>query len=112
LPQSTLLTFQRETGYNSNTESDPNIFVVEPGLYYTYPNRFNGSLIFTLNGGLEVEIPNEELSTPLRGLDQNGKRVLQPNITEVNIFHKEAPAHTAAMLGKIFLSQVCQTPNP
>jgi len=112
LPLSALLIFQRETGYNLNFESYPDIIVLEQGLHYPDTNRFNGSLIFKLNGGLEVEIPNDELSNPLRGLDPNGKKILQPNITEVNIFHQEAPADIATTLGRSFLSQVCQTPNP
>lgn len=111
-PLSTLQIFQRETGYNSNTKSDPNILHSEPGLYYPHTNHFNGSLIFKLNDGLEVEIPNEELSNPLRGLDSNGEIALQPNITEVNIFRQEVTTGAAATLGRIFLSQVCQTPSP
>ena len=79
------------------------LYVVEPGLNYDTP--FNGSLIFTLDG-LEVEIPAYEMAGPLRGIDQNGKRVLQENVTAVNIFHQNAPQDTAS-LGKVFLSQEC-----
>jgi hypothetical protein len=78
---------------------------VEPGLYYPQTKGFNGSLIITLSNGFEVEIPNNELSNPLRGINTNGARVLQPNITEVNIFSQNAPLNTA-VLGKVFLSQV------
>jgi hypothetical protein len=78
---------------------------VEPGLYYPQTKGFNGSLIITLSNGFEVEIPNHELSNPLRGIDANGARVLQPNITEVNIFSEDAPLNTAT-LGKVYLSQV------
>jgi hypothetical protein len=59
-----------------------------------------------------VEIPNEELVKPLRGLDPDGKINLQPDITEVNIFHEEVPPGAIATLGKTFLSQVCQTSSP
>ena len=80
--------------------------MVEPGLYYN--SEFNGTLKFSLQGGLEVEIPSEELAWPVRGLDINGKKVFQDNITVVNIFNETAPENTAT-LGKVFLSQVCFT---
>jgi len=66
---------------------------------------FNASLIIQLSNGFEVEIPNYELSNPLRGIDVNGARMLNPNITQVNIFSEKAPLDTAT-LPKIFLSQV------
>jgi hypothetical protein len=78
---------------------------VEPGLYYPQTKGFNGSLIIKLSSGFEVEIPNYELAHPLRGIDTNGVRVLQPNITEVNIFSENAPLDTAT-IGKVYLSQV------
>jgi len=81
----------------------PDLYVVEPGLYYN--STFNGSLIFTLDGGLEVEIPSYELAWPLRGIDRNGQRIPQNNVTVVNIFNANAPQGTAS-LGKVFLSQV------
>jgi hypothetical protein len=101
-PQTVLQAFQTVTG---NTTADPNLYIAEPGLNYPQMTGFNGSLIFTLNDGYEVEIPNDELSNPLRGIDTNGARVLQPNITEVGIFYQEAPLNTA-VVGKVFLSQV------
>ncbi|KIN02425.1 hypothetical protein OIDMADRAFT_122224 [Oidiodendron maius Zn] len=104
-PQTILQAFQTVTGWSSNTTPDPNLYIAEPGLNYPQMTGFNGSLIFTLNDGYEVEIPNDELSNPLRGIDTNGARVLQPNITEVGIFYQEAPLNTA-VLGKVFLSQV------
>jgi hypothetical protein len=78
---------------------------VEPGLYYPQIDNFNGSLIVTLSNGFEVEIPNDELSGTLRGIDTSGARVLQSNITEIKIFYENAPLSTA-VLGKVFLSQV------
>lgn len=75
---------------------------MEPGLYYN--TSFNGSLIFTLADGLEVEIPAYEMAGPLRGIDSSGQRVLQNNVTSVNIFNQNAPENTAS-LGKVFLSQ-------
>lgn len=104
-PQTVLQSFQTVTGWSGNTTVDPNLYIAEPGLNYPQMTGFNGSLIFTLDDGYEVEIPNDELSNPLRGIDTNGARVLQPNITEVGIFYQEAPLNTA-VLGKVFLSQV------
>jgi hypothetical protein len=71
-------------------------------LYYN--TSFNGSLIFTLQDGFVVEVPQYELAVPVRGLDPKGQRVLQSNITVVNIFNNSAPEGTAT-LGKVFLSQ-------
>ncbi|PVH67496.1 hypothetical protein DL98DRAFT_543089 [Cadophora sp. DSE1049] len=39
----------------------PDLYVVEPGLNYN--TSFNSSLVFTLQDGLEVEIPSYELAT-------------------------------------------------
>jgi hypothetical protein len=78
------------------------LYIVEPGLNYN--STFNGSLIFTLDNGLEVEIPSYEMAGPLRGINPNGQRVLQNNVTTVNIFFENAPENTAS-LGKVFLSQ-------
>jgi len=84
---------------------------VEPGLYYPQANGFNGSLVFTLNNALKVEVPNEELRNPLRGIDTDGARALDMNISEIKIFYQQAPLNTA-VLRKIFLSQVSNTPLP
>ena len=105
LPQTALQAFQVHTGWSPNTKADSNLLIVEPGLYYEPANSFNGSLVFTLNDGREVVVPNEEMTNPLRGIDTNGARVLDTNISVVSIFHLEAPLSTA-VLGKIFLSQV------
>jgi hypothetical protein len=95
--------FQKNTHWTNNTPLLSNqLFVVEPGLYYS--SSFNGTLKFTLKNGLVIEVPNEELSQPLRSLDPSGKKVLQSNVTVVNIFDQEAPEGTA-VLGKAFLSQ-------
>jgi hypothetical protein len=103
LPPNELEGFQRATNWiNDTTMVPPDLYVVEPGLNYNNP--FNGSLIFTLQDGLEVEIPAYELAGPLRGIDSNGQRVLNSNVTTVNIFDLKAPQNTAT-LGKVFLSQ-------
>ena len=70
-----------------------------------YPSKagFNGSLRYVLEKDFTVEIPNFELQHPLRGLDGNGSRVLQPDITEVNIYGEPLGAW---VLGKVFLSRV------
>jgi hypothetical protein len=107
VPQTLLQSFQEATGWSADTAADvdSDLYIVEPGLYYPQMKGFNGSLIFTLNNGFVVEISNEELANPLRGIDPNGARRLQPNITEVNIFSQGDPLNTA-VLGKVFLSQV------
>lgn len=101
----TLGLFQQKTAWSAQTTHDPNIFVTEPGLLYPSSVGFNGSLLFQLNNGFEVEIPNEELQHPVRGLNQNGARVLQNNVTEMNIYAQAAPLDSA-VLGKAFLSKV------
>ena len=100
--------FQQNTGWTNHTNIGPDLLVTEPGLFYPSSVGFDGSLIISLNNGFEVEIPNEELQHPVRGLDRNGTRILQNNVTEVNIYSKPAPLD-AAVLGKVFLSQVRTT---
>lgn len=99
--------FQLATNWSNHTSVAEDLYVVEPGLYYD--SDFNGTLKFSLQGGLDVEIPNKEMAWPVRGLDATGKKVLQDNITVVNILHKIAPKDMAT-LGKVFLSQACSTP--
>jgi hypothetical protein len=84
------------------------LYIVEPGLNYNI--TFNGSLIFTLAGGLEVEIPSYEMAGPLKGIDPTGQKVVQTNVTTVNIFDEGAPEGTAS-LGKVFLSQASLSPS-
>ena len=104
LPEDVLRSFQQTTGWvNDSSLLSNQLYVVEPGLYYN--SSFNGSLIFKLRDGPTVQIPNEELTWPVRGIDPSGKRILQNNATVVNIFNQEAPEGTA-VLGKVFLSQV------
>lgn len=103
LPGSVIEIFQASTGWKNNTSLvSPELYIVEPGLNDN--NSFNGSLIFTLNGGLKVQIPSYEMAGPLRGIDPTGHRILQSNVTTVNIFDQGAPLNTAT-LGKVFLSQ-------
>jgi hypothetical protein len=87
---------------NDSSLVPPDLYIVEPRLNYN--TSFNGSLVFTIRGGLEVEIPSHELAGPMRGIDKRGKRVIQENITTVNIFNENSPDNTAS-LGKVFLSQ-------
>lgn len=105
-PEDTFGHFQDLTGWDNGTSISDDLYVIEPGLYYDLP--FNGSLKFSLVGGLKVEVPNSELSWPVRGLDPMGKKVVQNNITVVNVFNTKAPEGTAT-LGKVFLSQACIT---
>jgi hypothetical protein len=112
LPLTLLENFQQITGWSPDTKADPNLLIVEPGLLYPQSIGFNGSLIIKLQGyDGEVEIPNYELSHPLRGIATNGTRILDTDLTELNIFH-EAPLFDTAVLGKVFLSQVNNTPSP
>jgi hypothetical protein len=107
LPGTVIDLFQEHTGLRNDPSLVSNqLLVVEPGL--TFNSSFNGTLRFTLKNGPVVEIPNEELAQQLRGIDQTGKRVLQNNVTVVNIFNETAPEGTA-VLGKVFLSQVSST---
>ena len=97
--------FQSATNWSSDTSISDDIKVIEAGLYYNASLNLSPTLIFSLNGGLEVEIPADDLVGPVRGLNKSGARVLQNNITVVNIFNESAPEGTAT-LGKSFLSQV------
>lgn len=102
--------FQTITGWTERTVAPPNLYIIEPGLLYPSNAGFNGSLMVTLNNGCEVEIPNYELRHPLRGIAENGSRVLSDNITEVNVYNTRAPLHTAVS-GKVFLSRVSHPPR-
>ena len=100
LPGTVTDLFQEHTGLRNDPSLVSNeLLVVEPGL--TFNSSFNGTLRFTLKNGPVVEIPNEELAQQLRGIDQTGKRVLQNNVTVVNIFNETAPEGTA-VLGESF----------
>jgi len=102
-PSNVVQQFQTSIGLsNDSSLVSPQLYIVEPGIYYN--TSFDASLVFTLAGGLEVVIPSHELLGPLRGIDQNGMRVLQSNVTMVNIFSGSVPLDTAT-LGKVFLSQ-------
>ena len=102
-PSNVVEQFQTSIGLsNDSSLVSPQLYIVEPGIYYN--TSFDASLVFTLAGGLEVVIPSHELLGPLRGIDQNGMRVLQSNVTMVNIFSGSVPLDTAT-LGKVFLSQ-------
>jgi hypothetical protein len=106
LPGPVLERFTDNTGWkNDSSLVSDQLLVVEPGINYGLNQSLNGTLTFTLDGGLTVEIPSYELGGPLRGINQDGKRVLQRNVTTVNIFGDPAFGGTAT-LGKIFLSQV------
>jgi len=57
---------------SASTTNNPNLVVVEPGLYCPLSNTFNGRLIITLDNGFEVEVPSLDLAHPLHGIDPNG----------------------------------------
>jgi hypothetical protein len=104
MPGVGLESFQRATSWSALTTYDADeLFVAEPGLMYPSKTGFNGSLRYVLENGFTVEIPNSELQHPLRGLDGNGSHLLQPNVTEVNIYGEPLGAW---VLGKMFLSRV------
>ncbi|KAF2742343.1 hypothetical protein M011DRAFT_481739 [Sporormia fimetaria CBS 119925] len=90
-----------------DVKPDKDLYVVEPGFLFPNNLAFNGSLVIRLAGGMVVEIPPEEMSRPLRGINPSGKRVLQENITEVAVFSEDTDAPLNKMaLGRSFLSQV------
>jgi len=91
------------TGWqNHSSLIPPDLYVSEEGLYYN--TEFNGSLVLSLGGGMEVEIPSYELAGPLRGIDKNGQKAVNDDITVVNIFNGDTRGNTA-VLGRRFLSQ-------
>ncbi|GAB1314687.1 hypothetical protein MFIFM68171_04897 [Madurella fahalii] len=102
--------FREVTGYNGETV-DPVVYRdrllnLEPGLAFpASAGSFNGTLRLTIEDKLTVDIPLYELQRPLRGLDSNGRVVLEPEYNELQIYRQEAP-NDAPVLGKAFLSQV------
>ncbi|CAG8681214.1 10840_t:CDS:2, partial [Acaulospora colombiana] len=105
-PERTLRAFAQETEFANGTLPDPSEFyIVEPGITYPSDIGFNGSLKFTLDNDFVVEIPNEELVHPLRGIARDGTKTLMTNTTEINVFRDVALLDTA-VLGKAFLSRV------
>jgi len=84
---------------------------LEPGLvYHSDAGQFNTTLRFTLKpkgskDSLTIEIPQYEFQRPLKGLDQDGAVKVDTNYTELQIYGEPA-AGDAAVLGKVFLSQV------
>jgi hypothetical protein len=52
-----------------------------------------------------VDIPPEQMSRPLRGIDATGRLVLQNNLTEIAVLSSLAP-FDRMVLGKAFLSEV------
>jgi hypothetical protein len=105
--------FAQTTKTNSSVFVDTSTYSplinLEPGLVYPSSiGGFNASLVFTLDGGLTVEIPQYELERPLRLLDKDGSRVLQPMYNEIQVF-KDAAPEDGPVLGKVFLSQVRET---
>jgi hypothetical protein len=103
-PEDVLNGFQQYTNWHNDVSVSNSLYIVERGLFYN--SGFNGTLKFSLKNGPVIEIPNEELAQPLRGIDPTGQRVLQSDVTVVNIFDQVAPEGTA-VLGKAFLSQAC-----
>src|SRR4051794_33794236 len=95
LPGDVLRSFQKLTNWRDDSLVSNQLLVIEPGLYYN--SSFNGTLRFTIKGGLDVEIPTYELAHPVRGLDEKGKKVLQNNVTVVNILNQESLEGTAML---------------
>jgi hypothetical protein len=103
-------TFIQATKTNTSVFVDPSayspLFNLEPGLVYPSSiGGFNASFLFTLDSGLTIEIPQHELERPLRVLDTDGSRVLEPAYNELQIFGTAAP-EDGPVVGKGFLSQV------
>jgi hypothetical protein len=66
---------------------------------------FNTTLKFTINYNQTVIIPFYEMQRNLRGLGSNGEVVVDDDYKELQIDGSPA-AGDAAVLGKVFLSQV------
>lgn len=105
MPFDVLDSLGRNTNWTEDMVTPTDLYVVEPGLLYPENVGFDGSLVFSLEKGLEVEIPNEEMQHSLRGLDTNGQMQLSNGTIEVNIF-TERVLLNKAVLAKAFLSQV------
>ncbi|KAK0715456.1 hypothetical protein B0H67DRAFT_645203 [Lasiosphaeris hirsuta] len=102
--------FQQVTKFSGDPVLPPvyndHLLNAEPGIVYPKSaGQFNATLRFTLNYNLTVEIPFYELQRPLRGLDKEGKVVVDSNYTELQIFRTPAEGD-APVLGKAFLSQL------
>ncbi|KAH9210652.1 hypothetical protein DL95DRAFT_307602, partial [Leptodontidium sp. 2 PMI_412] len=107
-PTDKLKQFKDLTSYDPNVVLPKDLLVIEEGLYY--PQPFNGTLTFHIQGGPIVIIPSSELSWPVQALAPNGTKVTVPNTNVVNIFHKDAEENTP-VLGKVFLSQLLLAVN-
>ncbi|TPX15876.1 uncharacterized protein E0L32_000210 [Thyridium curvatum] len=84
------------------------LWVNEPGL--TFPNNkssmVDASLVVTLDKNFTVEIPAYEFVRPLKGLAANGTSVVDNSFSEVQVYYDSNEPLNAAVLGKVFLSQV------
>ena len=76
-------------------------------MWFDSPALFNGSLKFTLGNASEinpdstfqVEIPNEELMRPLRGIARNGTRLQNDSVLELGVYRDEV-LFDSAVLGE------------
>lgn len=104
--------FKDITRYNPNlTEAvmranDDRLFFTELGLLYEASNIPDWTLSMTLNGGLDVTIPREELMTPLVGTNEVGEKEVVPGIMNLAIFNEPTDEGEVPVLGKAVLSQV------
>lgn len=84
--------------------------VLEPGLaYQSSLADFNLTLSITLDTGMTVEIPDNEMKRALRGIEADGSVGVDRNLTEILVFSKANVDNTFS-LGRSFLSQVIIKP--
>ena len=89
-----------------NRSAYPGIYNAEEGLVFSSNLNLSVTMELTIENKFTVTIPSLELVNPLRGLDREGKLSVIPEFTEMGIFRQD-PIEDSAVLGKIFLSQVC-----
>lgn len=82
------------------------LYNLEPGLVYPRSaGNFSVSMEITINDGQTVTIPSYELVRPLRGLDADGRQIVDTRFNEVQIYSQPAP-EDGPVFGKAFLSQL------
>lgn len=92
-------------------EAYPDLRNLEPGLVFPSDSLkgLTVTMRVTLDNGVTVTVPSEELVRPVRGLGQDGKPKINTNYTEIAIYEGGA-AEDAMVLGKAFLSTVRSAP--
>ncbi|KAF2177629.1 hypothetical protein K469DRAFT_356510 [Zopfia rhizophila CBS 207.26] len=92
-------TFAQITGQNST--------LYPKGMHYNVSERPMGDMTITLSNGYQTTISNEELFTPLRGSDKNGRyAITNDSIVEAGVAdnRKNDPGDVTPTLGGLFLT--------